>query len=81
MGREAVYPSGHMSGPLGFPPLLPFAGSGPRPKPDHPTQRQSPATIKSRFRHRPWRPTPTSPPQSAKAKLPSSGLDWITRPP
>ena len=70
MGREAVYPSGHMRGPLGS--CLPCRpqGSGPRPKPDHPTQRQSPATIKSRFRHRPWRPTPTSPPAVSKGQAP-----------
>jgi hypothetical protein len=52
VGREAVSPAATCVGRWGscpdLPPL-PSQGSGPRPKPDHPTQRQSPATIKSRF--------------------------------
>ena len=37
---------------------------------NHPSQRQSPVTIKSRFRHQPWRPTPTSPPAVGKGQAP-----------
>ena len=44
-------------------------GSGPRPKPDHPTHKAL-RQFKSRFRHRPSRRTPTSPPAINKGQAP-----------
>ena len=59
MGGEAVYLSGHMRGPLGLLPPLPSAGKWPPAEAGPPQSTESPATSKSRFRHRPWRPAPT----------------------